>query len=81
MRCPECDSVKTKISDSRKRPDRSVKRRRFCLDCGHRFITEEVYQMEGEYLKKKRADLRRARAKLVSASNTIRDLMTEFVGE
>lgn len=40
MTCPMCGG-KTKIYDSR--PDEeSVKRKRECLECGHRFLTVEI---------------------------------------
>lgn len=40
MTCPICGG-KTKIYDSRP-DDESVKRRRECLECGHRFLTMEI---------------------------------------
>ncbi len=42
MRCPRCSSIKSKVIDSRASKDgRSIKRRRECLDCEHRFTTLE----------------------------------------
>ena len=42
MRCPRCDSLKTKVVDSREGVDgRSVRRRRECESCGFRYTTFE----------------------------------------
>ena len=42
MHCPVCDSPSTKVLDSRDgRDGASVRRRRSCDDCGHRFTTHE----------------------------------------
>ncbi len=42
MRCPRCDSSKTKVVDSREGADgRSVRRRRECESCEFRFTTFE----------------------------------------
>ncbi|MEM6992088.1 MAG: transcriptional regulator NrdR [Myxococcota bacterium] len=42
MRCPVCDSPSTKVLDSRDgRDGASVRRRRSCNACGHRFTTHE----------------------------------------
>lgn len=42
MRCPSCDSVSTKVVDTRPARDgRAVRRRRECLGCGTRFTTYE----------------------------------------
>ncbi len=40
MRCPQCGSDQLTVLDSRPRTD-SVRRRRECLNCGHRFSTME----------------------------------------
>ncbi len=40
MRCPSCSSGRTRVVDSRETAD-SVRRRRRCEDCDHRFTTYE----------------------------------------
>lgn len=47
MQCPRCSSHKSKVVDSRTSKDnRTIKRRRECLDCGHRFTTIEAVMGE-----------------------------------
>lgn len=42
MRCPVCNSDSTKVLDSRDGPgSTSIRRRRSCQTCGHRFTTRE----------------------------------------
>ncbi len=42
MRCPKCHSLEDKVIDSRiARDGASIRRRRECCDCGHRFTTYE----------------------------------------
>lgn len=42
MRCPVCEEADTKVVDSRSSDDGdSIRRRRECLRCGHRFTTYE----------------------------------------
>ncbi len=42
MRCPKCHSLEDKVIDSRiSRDGASIRRRRECLDCAHRFTTYE----------------------------------------
>ncbi len=42
MRCPKCGHVKDKVIDSRSaREGDVIRRRRACLQCGHRFTTYE----------------------------------------
>lgn len=41
MKCPKCQSDQLKVADSRP-TDHGVRRRRECLDCGHRFSTMET---------------------------------------
>ncbi len=44
MRCPKCTSVEDKVIDSRiARDGNSIRRRRECLECGHRFTTNEEF--------------------------------------
>lgn len=42
MRCPSCSYAESKVVDSRPSDDNSsIRRRRECLQCGHRFTTYE----------------------------------------
>ncbi len=42
MHCQMCHSAETKVIDSRSAEEgRSIRRRRQCIDCGHRFTTYE----------------------------------------
>lgn len=44
MRCPKCTSIEDKVIDSRiARDGNSIRRRRECLECGHRFTTNEGF--------------------------------------
>ncbi len=46
MRCPFCNSDDTQVKDSRPTDDNSsIRRRRFCSDCGARFTTFERVQL------------------------------------
>lgn len=43
MRCPKCTSIEDKVIDSRiVRDGLTIRRRRECLECGHRFSTTET---------------------------------------
>jgi transcriptional repressor NrdR len=45
MRCPRCDQDDDKVVDSRQsREGDAIRRRRECLDCGHRFTTYEMVE-------------------------------------
>ena len=48
MRCPKCECVDDKVIDSRSsREGDTIRRRRECLKCGHRFTTyEEIEKAE-----------------------------------
>ena len=48
MKCPKCEHRENKVIDSREvREGASIRRRRLCLNCGHRFTTyEEVLRAE-----------------------------------
>lgn len=47
MRCPSCDYSEHKVVDSRgSRGGRAIRRRRECLQCGHRFTTYELIEKE-----------------------------------
>ena len=48
MRCPRCNSLDDKVVDSRISKDgASIRRRRECLECGHRITTTEQILREG----------------------------------
>lgn len=47
MRCPKCTSIEDKVIDSRiVREGVNIRRRRECLECGHRFSTTETVVRE-----------------------------------
>jgi len=47
MWCPFCNSAETQVKDSRVADDgSSIKRRRFCTECGSRFTTFERIQLK-----------------------------------
>lgn len=54
MRCPQCKCQDDKVVDSRTAKEgAAVRRRRECLNCGHRFTTyEEIIQAELSVVKK-----------------------------
>lgn len=54
MRCPKCASLEDKVIDSRSvRNGDVIRRRRACLDCGHRFTTyEEVVKVNMRVIKR-----------------------------
>jgi transcriptional repressor NrdR len=48
MRCPKCTSIEDKVIDSRiSKEGTAIRRRRECLECGHRFTTTESSVREG----------------------------------
>ena len=48
MRCPKCTSVEDKVIDSRiSRDGSTIRRRRECLECGHRYSTTEISVRDG----------------------------------
>src|SRR5580704_7005435 len=43
MRCPKCTSIEDKVIDSRiSKEGNTIRRRRECLECSHRFTTTET---------------------------------------
>ncbi len=54
MRCPRCSFPDDKVVDSRAtREGMGIRRRRECLNCGHRFTThEEIIQAELKVIKR-----------------------------
>jgi transcriptional repressor NrdR len=69
MRCPKCTSIEDKVIDSRiSKEGSTIRRRRECLECGHRFTTTEGLVRDGMVVIKR--DGRReefSREKLVHA--------------
>lgn len=54
MNCPKCGHEDSKVLDTRTgRENRSIRRRRQCLDCGYRFTTLEETVREGFLVVKK----------------------------
>ena len=48
MRCPKCGCQEDKVVDSRaSREGATIRRRRECTRCGHRFTTDEELEREG----------------------------------
>ncbi len=48
MRCPKCTSIEDKVIDSRiSKEGSSIRRRRECLECSHRYSTTEFIVREG----------------------------------
>lgn len=48
MRCPKCTSIEDKVIDSRiSKEGSTIRRRRECLECGHRYSTTEAVLREG----------------------------------
>jgi len=48
MRCPKCTSIEDKVIDSRIGKEGStIRRRRECLECGHRYSTTENVVRDG----------------------------------
>ena len=69
MRCPKCTSIEDKVIDSRiSKEGSTIRRRRECLECGHRYSTTETLVRDGIVVLKR--DGRReefSREKLVHA--------------
>jgi len=54
MKCPSCNHLEDKVTDSREIKDGAgVRRRRECLACGHRFTTYEYVEAEALMVLKK----------------------------
>ncbi len=57
MRCPFCSHIETQVKDSRHSDDSaSIKRRRFCPECGERFTTIERHYVRQLYVIKKNGE-------------------------
>ena len=94
MRCPKCGRLDDKVIDSRASLEGSViRRRRECLDCGHRFTTYEEIEHEGlmivkrdgrreEFSKEKLlSGVRKACQKRPVSPKIIEDLVEKIVDE
>ncbi len=94
MRCPKCASELDKVVDSRISKDGStIRRRRECMDCGHRYSTIEKILRENLYVFKRdgrREDfdknkifnsLRRARQKRPVDAEQINILVEDMIDE
>lgn len=47
MNCPTCESQGIYVIDSRQlKTENTIRRRRACKDCGHRFTTQEIIDYE-----------------------------------
>ncbi len=94
MRCPKCSCQNDKVIDSRaSREGATIRRRRECLECTHRFTTYE--QIENQPLSVLKRDGRReefSKEKLMNgikkacqkrpiSQQTIEDLTERIVGE
>ena len=68
MRCPKCSHLEDKVIDSRgARNNAVIRRRRMCLQCGHRFTTyEEVVKTKLRIIKRDGRHEDLDRAKLIS---------------
>ena len=54
MRCPKCGSIEDRVVDSRaSREGATIRRRRECTSCGHRFTTYEEVEREGLFVLKR----------------------------
>ena len=54
MRCPKCTSIEDKVIDSRiSREGSTIRRRRECLECGHRYSTTENLVRDGIFVLKR----------------------------
>ena len=79
MKCPECDSKKLKITDSRP-VEAATRRKRLCEECGHRWHTFEFTMTQEEY---KLFVLRSKRQKMKFANWTEEEdeLLVMYLGE
>lgn len=58
MRCPNCQG-ETLVTDSRDAPENTLRRRRECVACSHRFTT---YESTVQVAKRRQADRKAKRA-------------------
>jgi transcriptional repressor NrdR len=71
MRCPKCGHLEDRVIDSRAAKDgASIRRRRECIQCNHRFTTyEEIERVSIRVIKRDGRSEPFERAKLVSGLN------------
>ncbi len=94
MRCTKCGWQEDKVIDSRTSKEGStIRRRRECLACGHRFTTYEQIEQEGlmvikrdgrteEFSREKLlAGIRKACQKRPVSSKTIEEVAAKIVGD
>lgn len=94
MRCPKCGKQDDKVIDSRaSREGSTIRRRRECIGCGHRFTTYEEIEHEGlmvvkrdgrreEFSKEKLlSGLRKACQKRPISPRAIEDIAEKIVDE
>jgi transcriptional repressor NrdR len=94
MRCPKCNSQDDKVIDSRaSREGATIRRRRECLKCGHRFTTYEEIEHEGlmvvkndgrreEFSREKLlSGLKKACQKRPISPKAIEDILDKIVGQ
>src|SRR5436309_15734319 len=94
MRCPKCGGQDDKVIDSRaSREGATIRRRRECLKCGHRFTTYEEIEREGlmvvkrdgrreEFSKEKLlSGLKKACQKRPISPKMIEDVLEKIVNE
>lgn len=53
MKCPYCNNVETKVTNSRDTGTYTIRRRRECIKCNRRFTTYEYIEMTPVYVIKK----------------------------
>lgn len=54
MRCPKCTSIADKVIDSRiTKEGNTIRRRRECIECGHRYTTIETLVRDGMVVTKR----------------------------
>jgi transcriptional repressor NrdR len=94
MRCPKCKCQDDKVIDSRSsREGSTIRRRRECIQCGHRFTTYEEIEHEGlmvmkrdgrreEFSKEKLlTGIKKACQKRPISLKVIEDVVEKIVGE
>jgi transcriptional repressor NrdR len=94
MRCPKCGCQDDKVIDSRaSREGATIRRRRECLQCGHRFTTYEEVEHQGlmvlkrdgrheEFSKEKLlSGLKKACQKRPISPKVIEDLVDKIIDE
>ena len=69
MKCPKCEAKENRVIDSREvRNGESIRRRRLCLNCGHRFTTyEEIQRAQLQVIKRDKRREEFSREKLMKS--------------